>query len=305
MYHWYRNGDFRVKIFFVFSASYADILREEGVRILVNFATLGTKGKKEIPKGFPEVIVDSGGFQIQMGTATRMNSPSRLAINTKDKGLVKGDDMVWEKQPEVDAYALWLQTEVLPYHPEVTGYFNLDILGDGLKTLENQFAMEKYGLKPIPVWHLGEGEEYLQFYWKNYEYISVGGLVAGSSSKKQLRELTALLHQKYPGRKYHYFGIGITGTSVFQEARPYSVDFSTWSNPGRFGNEIVVDEKQLLKEVSLPQEVKDRLKGDKKTGRKPDYELMYKYLRESIERIKQLEYTIDSIHSDEHQRLMF
>ena len=156
---------------------------------------MGRKGKIEIPKGFSEVICDSGGYQLQVNVQST-------------------------RTPSVDAYSLWLVTEVLPYYPKIE-YFNLDILGDGLKTLENQLIMESYGLKPIPIWHLGEGEEYLNFYYQHYEYISVGGLVAGNSSKKELRMLTSLLTQKYPGRKYHYFGIGITGTSVFQEARPY------------------------------------------------------------------------------------
>jgi len=280
-----------MRIYFVYSKSYEDLLREANVRILVNYATLGRKGQIDIPKGFSEILVDSGGYQLQVGVASRLYAEEDLTRKRK------------YKNPNIDAYALWL-LEVLPEHPEIVGYMNLDILGDGLATIENQFAMERYGLRPIPTWHLGEGEEYLDYYYQHYEYISVGGLVAGFASKKQLRGLTTLLNQKYPERKYHYFGIGITGTSVFQEARPYSVDFSTWSNPARFGNEIVVDEKQLLKEVSLPQEIKNRLKGDRKTGRKPDNELLYKYLRESIERIKNLENTIESIHSDEKQLLM-
>lgn len=264
-----------MKIYLVFSASYANILREAKVRILVNYATLGRKGQIEIPRGFSEVLIDSGGYQLQVNVQST-------------------------RTPSVDAYSLWLVTEVLPNHPEVVGYFNLDILGDGVKTLENQFIMESYGLKPIPIWHLGEGEEYLEYYYQNYEYISVGGLVAGKSSKKELRMLTSLLTQKYPGRKYHFFGIGITGTSVFKEARPYSVDFSTWSNPARFGNEIALDPKQLLKEVSLPDEIKDRIRG-----KNYDKELLYQYLRESVERIKSLEETIESIHDPEYQKIMF
>ena len=264
-----------MKIYLVYSKSYENILRDAQVRILVNYASIGKKGQIEIPKGFPEVAVDSGGYQLQMNVQS-----TRL--------------------PSVDAYSLWLVTEVLPFHPEVKAYFNLDILGDGLQTLENQFRMENYGLKPIPIFHLGEGEEFLRYYWEHYEYIAVGGLVAGNSSKKELRILTSLLTQKYPGRKYHYFGIGITGTSVFREARPYSVDFSTWANPAIYGNEIALDSKQLLKEVPLPDEIKDRIRG-----KGADKELLYRYLRESVERIKSLEETIETIHDPEHQRIMF
>ena len=262
-----------MKIYFVYSKSYENLLREANCRILVNFASLGHKGRIEIPKNFCEIIVDSGGFQLQTNVQSTRN-------------------------PSVDAYSLWLATEVLPYYPKIE-YFNLDILGDGLATLENQFKMESYGLKPIPIWHCGENEDYLKFYYEHYEYISVGGLVAGSSSKKELRILMSLLTQKYPDRKYHFFGIGITGTSVFREARPYSVDFSTWANPAIYGNEIVLDPKQLLREVPLPNEIKDKLRG-----KDADKKLLYQYLRESIERIKSLEETIESIHDPEHQIIM-
>lgn len=326
-----------MKVYFVYSKSYEKLLREAECRILINFATLGTKGKIDIPKGFPEIIIDSGGYQLQVGVATRLYA----------EGDVTGKKKF--KNPRIDTYAMWL-SDILPSHPEISGYFNLDILGDGMATLENQFAMEKYGIKPIPIWHLGEGEEYLDYYRNNYEYISVGGLIAGSASKKQLKQLTTLLNQKYPGPNYHYFGIGITGTSVFQEARPYSVDFSTWSNAARFGNQIVFDSKQVLKEESLPNEVREkmikykikcpedkcqfetefamvlkkhliadhnyseedakrriskakRVQKSKEACLEAEF-IITEYLKKSIVRIKELETSIETIHSDDKQLLM-
>ena len=114
-----------MKIYFVYSKSYENLLREANCRILVNFASLGTKGKITIPKGFDDVICDSGGYQLQ--------------TNVKST-----------RAPSVNAYSLWLLTEALPNYPTLK-YFNLDILGDGMATLENQFAMERYGLKPIQI----------------------------------------------------------------------------------------------------------------------------------------------------------
>ena len=226
----------------MYSESYRDILKEAGVRILISYAT--TRRRRNIgeydsfyaklPYGFNEILIDSSAYQLQMNVKTAMN------IN-------------------IHEYSTWLHT-ALEEHSEISGYFNLDILGDGLKTLDHQFRMEKeYGLKPIPVWHAGEEEHFLQFYYENYEYISVGGLVSASAGKQALRNLVGLLHQKYPNCKYHFFGIGITATSIFSEWRPYSVDFSTWSNAARFGSHIVIDPKQLLKEVALPLEIKKQM----------------------------------------------
>jgi len=284
-----------MKVFFVYSASYSDLLREADVRILINFATIGVRGERKIPVGFKDVIIDSGGYQLQVGTSLGIYSPNRLVEqDVRDLSYI-GTRQIWKKKPDVNLYAMWLSME-LPKHPEVSGFFNLDILGDGIESMENQFKLEKLGVRPIPIWHLGEGEEYLEYYCRNYDYIGVGGLIAGSTSKGSLKKLVTLLNQKYKGPKYHFLGIGITGASVFMEARPYSVDFSTWSNPARFGSHIVTDPKQILKEVGLPKEIRDRMRTDKG--------LTYKYLREAIALIKDMETSIEAVHTDTVQELM-
>lgn len=40
-------------------------------------------------------------------------------------------------------------------------YCNLDVIGDPVRTWENQRYMERQGLKPLPVYHGGEPREYL------------------------------------------------------------------------------------------------------------------------------------------------
>ncbi len=279
-----------MKVYLVYSESYRSILDQIQANVLVNFATLN-----KFPNGFKDIIIDSGGYQLQMGTHSKLSAPMIPVLNEDTKHLIK-DKWIWVRKPTPDAYSRWL-LEVLPDHPEVKGYFNLDILGDGLATLQNQFRMESYGLRPIPVWHLGEDEEFLQYYYTHYDYIAVGGLISGSTSKKVLKQLTSLLAQKYPNMRYHYFGIGITGASVFQEMTPYSCDFSTWSNPARYGFGIKEDPKQIVKEYQLSKELRDRIRVDRKAL---DEELL-----KGAKLLVDLETKIESIRSNEKQIIMF
>ena len=53
----------------------------------------------------------------------------------------------------------------------------LDGIGDPQKTYENQQAMERLGVRPLPCFHYGEDTRYLDHYVANYDYITIGGMV--------------------------------------------------------------------------------------------------------------------------------
>ena len=271
--------------YLVWSDSYGDILREEKVPILVNFATLSYKvdlshyelGYKTagiiIPEGFDKVIIDSGGYQLQSGADC-----NRL--------------------PNVHQYGRWLADYVLGKRPEVKGYFNLDIFKDPVATMENQFILEnEYGLKPIPIYHMGDDYEYMDYYYQNYDYIAIGGIAFGMAKNKFIMpRVMGMLHQYYPNRKYHLFGVGLTSTYVFKEFAPYSVDFSTWSNPARFGMQMII-EKGVIRERFLSDEDREKLRNDKK--------FLRAHLKKSVRTLKELSRLVNEIHKDEYQELMF
>ena len=58
----------------------------------------------------------------------------------------------------------------------------LDGIGDPLKTYQNQKAMEGMGVVPLPCFHYGEDERYLDYYAANYPYITIGGMVPISTT---------------------------------------------------------------------------------------------------------------------------
>lgn len=226
------------------------------------------KTKPNIPSGFSEVIIDSGGYQLQTGAA----------------------------EVYLKAYGLWLEL-LLAKHPEVIGYMNLDILSDPVKTQEHQFYLESQRLKPIPTWHDGEGEDYLDYYCRHYPWVSIGGLMSKSRpGKSYMVKLVNRIMQSYPDTNFHLFGVGISGVKAYQQMRPYSCDFSTWSTVARFGHTIVKDPKQIIKEVQLPKEDRDRLRVDS--------EYQKELTRQAIQNIKYYEETINSMVDTDHQLIM-
>lgn len=107
----------------------------------------------------------------------------------------------------------------------------LDSIGNAQGTYENQMTMERLGVKPLPCFHYGEDERYLEWYVANYDYITIGGMVPISTP--QLRIWLNRLWDKYltdgSGRpKVRVHGFGLTSLALTQEYPWFSVDSSTW-----------------------------------------------------------------------------
>ena len=115
----------------------------------------------------------------------------------------------------------------------------LDGIGDAQKTYENQCLMEQQGVKPLPCFHYNEDERYLEHYIKNYEYITIGGMVPISTP--QLFHWLDRIWARYlcdgsgrPRLKVH--GFGLTSVPLMERYPWYSVDSSSWVQIGAHGN---------------------------------------------------------------------
>jgi len=118
----------------------------------------------------------------------------------------------------------------------------LDGIGDPLKTWQNQMAMEQMGVRPLPCFHYGEDERYLEWYIKNYDYITLGGMVPIST--QQLFHWLDRIWDKYltdgsghPRLRVH--GFGLTTQALMERYPWYSVDSSTWVQVASNGNILV------------------------------------------------------------------
>lgn len=127
-------------------------------------------------------------------------------------------------------------------------YANLDVIPNGAtsadkleaakKTLRNQKIMEDAGLSPMPVFHVGEPEKYLEYYIKNYEYVALGGMVR--RPKNTLVPWLDKCFSEYicdakgiPSVKIH--GFGLTSLPLMLRYPWYSVDSTSWVTTGRMG----------------------------------------------------------------------
>ena len=118
----------------------------------------------------------------------------------------------------------------------------LDSIGSAQGTYENQVAMERLGTKPLPCFHYGEDERYLQYYLANYEYITIGGMVPISTP--QLRLWLDRIWNDYlidgsgrPRIKVH--GFGLTTMPLVERYPWYSVDSSSWVQSASNGSIII------------------------------------------------------------------
>lgn len=253
-------------VYFVYSRSYGHILKKENVSILFSYAARRKEIFPTLPKGFPGYFVDCGAF----------------SVGEKTIGSI-----------DVETYGLWLQFLLRNNYNNIV-YCNLDVIGDPDKTLANQIYLESLGLKPLPVWHEGEDEWFLNYYCQNYEYVAIGGMVSAGFSKLHVFKLTQWLLQTYTQTKFHLFGVGISAATAFRTFRPYSVDFSTWTVGARFGHTISEDSKQGIKQVVPDDEYRNLLR------QRPYLE---EQLGKDIQTIKKFFSTIDDLH-DPHQGLL-
>lgn len=120
----------------------------------------------------------------------------------------------------------------------------LDGIGDPQLTLDNQNEMERLGAKPLPCFHANEDEKFLEHYVKNYDYITLGGMVGAST--KQLMNWLDRMWDRYltdgagrPLIKVH--GFGITAIPLMERYPWYSCDSSSWIQSTAFGTLVDPD----------------------------------------------------------------
>ena len=125
----------------------------------------------------------------------------------------------------------------------------LDGIGDPLKTYQNQLEMEKRGVRPLPCFHYGEDERYLDYYVANYSYITLGGMVPISTP--QLYHWLDRIWENHltdgAGRpKVRVHGFGLTTMSLVERYPWFSVDSSSWVQTARTGGMMLYPEAKSL-----------------------------------------------------------
>lgn len=143
--------------------------------------------------------------------------------------LDSGAFSAWTKGVSVDLPGY---CEYIKRNADIIGVASvLDAIGDHNGTFINQAAMERHGVVPLPCFHFGEPTEVLDYYVKNYPYITIGGMVG--KSPKQLKVWLDRIWEDHlthpdgtPKLKVH--GFGLTSLPLMMRYPWWSVDSSTW-----------------------------------------------------------------------------
>ncbi len=125
----------------------------------------------------------------------------------------------------------------------------LDGIGDPQKTYDNQMEMERRGVVPLPCFHYGEDERWLEYYMARYPYITIGGMVPISTP--QLYHWLDRIWEKYltdgSGRpRVRVHGFGLTTMGLVERYPWFSVDSSSWVQVARNGGIILYPEARVV-----------------------------------------------------------
>jgi hypothetical protein len=108
----------------------------------------------------------------------------------------------------------------------ISNYVALDVLGDGEITRLYYEIMRIKGFTPIPVYHYGTDEKYLQRYLDDgAEFVALGGTVP-VGNKQEVADWVRGLIQKYPNIRFHV--LGASSKPILGVEGLYSCDSSTW-----------------------------------------------------------------------------
>ena len=115
-------------------------------------------------------------------------------------------------------------------------FFELDIdVCVGLKKVEEyrDKIEQAVGRATIPVWHKSRGKEYWLRLVEEYDYVSIGGIVAGEIKRTDYKYLPWFLETARKNNcKVH--ALGFTGFADIHKYPFYSVDSTSWLSGGRF-----------------------------------------------------------------------
>ena len=190
------------------------------------------------------------------GAPSLYNKLSRKQKGFKTTGATfakrKLDDYSYTTTAEYNKYRDDYIAFIHKNKDKIDTYSNLDVINNPQLTFENQKIIEAAGLNPIPVWHLGNSEKWLQKYVDEYPHIAVGGIFPNPTSV--IIDMLNKLFPKYildkdgfPRLKVH--GFGCTAITLMERYPWYSVDSATARKLGMFGwmANLTYDKNKVLK----------------------------------------------------------
>lgn len=191
-------------------------------------------------------------------------------------------------------------------------YFNLDVIGDAEASIKNQRIMEKAGLSPIPVFHVGEPFSYLEMYAKENELISLGCVVL----KKNVNRLVKWIDDCFGvvdkiGNKNKIHGLGIGNVKLIYKYPWYSVDNSSWITGSQYGSVLIPvlgrdgkpDFERSQRVIFSQESVDNRTDSFLKNAHFNSYSDLERMQMESV--LSKFGFSIEELKTSHHSRLYY
>ena len=172
-------------------------------------------------KRFNLFLLDSGAF-------TFMNQVKNHKVN-------------WDEY--IEEYAAFINKL------DIELFFELDIdVLVGIEEVERLRAkLERLtGKKSIPVWHVSRGHDYWLKMIKQYDYVSIGGIVTREIKPKHYPIFKQLIKEAHAENcKVH--GLGFTNLKGLTKYKFDSVDSTSWLSGNRFGSVYEFNGRTMVK----------------------------------------------------------
>ena len=138
---------------------------------------------------------------------------------------------------DLNEYAVWLRQ----WQHRLDPYANLDVLFDVEASAANQRELEKLGLHPAPVWHLGEPVTVLREMVERHDFVAVGNMVSAAKRNPKLWNLLDLVHTIAADNDCGLHGFGLSSWPMIVRWPWRSVDSSSVGASFRYGRITVFD----------------------------------------------------------------
>jgi hypothetical protein len=144
----------------------------------------------------------------------------------------------------LEGYRDWIlemQREYAP-HLDQLHYLNLDVIGNQVATWQNQTALERMGLQPVPILtHTSTPADLERIIQDGYTYFALGGLVVLRGNKPAVQKWLnrvykrLLEHWQNTGKLIKTHLLGCTWVWLLENYPCYTSDSSTWLSCLKFG----------------------------------------------------------------------
>lgn len=165
-----------------------------------------------------------------------------MGLHIKDRTVAK-QDYSYVETAAYKKYRMQYIKFIKEHQDKIELFPNLDIINNPQLTWDNQKYLERYGIKPTPVFHLGNDVSWLQRYMdEGYDYICIGGITPETPPNiapplDALWENILTDDNGMPKIKVH--GFAVTSVRLMTRYPWYSVDSASWVKQAAYGSVLI------------------------------------------------------------------